>query len=314
MSRLMQNRRVASLVLAILMVLSCFMFFKPVTVSASNESDIGVSTSTAYTNLMKEVMKGKYQSVYGDKRSYDFTGSSYKSSEGGYWTYTELFDSEAATVSHKAFDSGKIDTLKASQKQKFIENVITIANAIAYDSSKLGTGGLGVTSDTVNILLEKVQNECGMGSEVLAAVLNDTQPDYTTASRIWKPFSGPVSTAIGVLAIAMMSLLGLTMALDIAYVVIPAFQMLLDGDSEGGQQSGATKGLSRIVSKAARDAVKETQGGGQGGSDTKSQIGTYFKKRWKELIVIGFCLLYLIQGQIWSLISWIINLVSGVLD
>lgn len=306
MSRLMQNRRVASSVLAILMVLSCFMFFKPVTVSA------GTSSTQAYANLVGEIKDGKYTCL-ATSRTLDYSGSTYKTSEGGYWTFTELWGDNAATISQQAFKSERVDDLKASQKQKYIENVITLANAVAYDCNK-GKSTKGVDSDTVNVLLEKIQNECGMGSEVLAAVLNDTQPDYTSASRIWEPFSGPVSTAIGVLAIAMMSLLGLTMALDIAYVVIPAFQMLLDGDSEGGQQSGATKGLSRIVSKAARDAVKETQGGGQGGSDTKSQIGTYFKKRWKELVVIGFCLLYLIQGQIWSLISWIINLVSGVLD
>ena len=303
MSRLMQNRRIASLVLAILMVLSCFMFFKPVTVSA------GKSSTEAYQNLIQQIQDGIYDTA--DEKQYNFEGSTYKTRDGGYYTYSELFKSDAASVSSDAFESTKIDQLKASQKQKFIENVITLANAVAYDCDK-GKKSLGVNSDTVNILLEKVQNECGMGSEVLAAVLQDTQPDYTSASKIWKPFSGPVSTMIGVLAIAMMSLLGLTMALDIAYVVIPAFQMLLNGDSEGGQQSNTTKGLSKIVSKAARDAVKEE--GNSNNSDSKSQIGTYFKKRWKELIVVGFCLLYLIQGQIWSLISWLINLVSGILD
>lgn len=305
MSRLMQNKKIACIVLAIFMILSCFML-KPVTVSAT-----GVSATDAYANLIAEIKDGSHTCLATSK-VYDFSGSTYKTSDGGYWTYTELWGDNATSISQDAFKSERIDDLKASQKQKFIENVIKLANAVAYDCNKGKLVGKGVDSDTVNVLLEKVQNECGMGSEVLAAVLNDTQPDYTSASRIWQPFSGPVSTAIGLLAIVIMSLLGLTMALDIAYVVIPAVQMLLNGDTEGGKQSGATKGLSNLVSKAARDAVKEE--GNSGGSDTKSQIGTYFKKRWKELVVIGFCLLYLVQGQIWSLIAWIINLVSGVLD
>lgn len=300
------NKRIVSFMLTMVMVLSCFMMFNPTLVKAE------VSATAAYAELIGSIQGGSYTSLSTQKGDISFEGSTYKTEDGGYWTYTELWGEDAANISSQAFMSERIDELKQSQKQKFIENVITLANAVAYDCSK-GTNLGGVTSETVNVLLEKVQNECGMGSEVLAAVLNDTQPDYTSASKIWKPFSGPISTAIGVLAIAMMALLGLTMALDCAYVVIPAFQMVLDGGEGGESQGNKGGGLGGLVSKAAKDAVKENNNSG-GNSDSKSQIGTYFKKRWKELIVIGFCLLYLIQGQIWGLISWLINLVSGILD
>lgn len=307
------KRRVACMLLALAMVLSCFAVFSPVNVFAETDAD----TNQPFQKLMAAVVSGKLSAAEG---GLDFTMSTYKKSDGGYYTWTEMFDNSVwgtttgGSMGDKIFDEDKIDSLKQSQKQKFIENVIAIANAKCYYSEKKGAGNSDrITSDTVNILLEKIQNECGMGSEVLAAVLNDTQPDYVSAGKIWQPFSGPVSTLIGVLAIAMMSLLGVTMALDIFYVCVPAFQMVLDGDTEAGQQSSTSQGLSKIVSKAARDAVKETQGG-SGNADTKSQIGTYFKKRWKELFVVGFCLLYLVQGQIWSLVSWLVNLVSGVLD
>lgn len=310
------KRRVACMLLALTMVLSCFAVFSPVNVFAE---DNGPQASDSFKELMATVYSGKLSAAEG---GLDFTMATYKRKEGDFYIWTDLFNDTwmrdtngavTASASATLFNSNKIDELKQSQKQKFIENVIALANAKCYYEENKGMAGNGITSDTVNMLLEKIQNECGMGSEVLAAVLNDTQPDYVSAGKIWQPFSGPVSTLIGVLAIAMMSLLGVTMALDIFYVCVPAFQMVLDGDTEAGQQSSTSQGLSKIVSKAARDAVKETQGG-SGNADTKSQIGTYFKKRWKELFVVGFCLLYLVQGQIWSLVSWIVNLVSGVLD
>lgn len=302
-----QNKRITSLFLVLFTALTLIF-------SVSSNVYAAISSDDAYANLYDTVKDGTYHYVVTD-RTITYDDTTYKQQGGGFFTWKELFSGDSSP-SANAFDNNKIGSLKASAKQKFVENVITIANYMASDTAHGNDAGQSVTADTVNVLLEKIQNECGMGSEVLAAVLNNTQPDYTSASRIWEPFSGPVSTAIGLLAIAMMSLLGLSMALDIAYVVIPAFQLFLDGGdggSQGGQ--GGAKGLSKLISKAARDSVNENaQSNGGSGGDSKSQVGTYMSKRWKELVMIGFCLLYLVQGQIWGLISWLINLVSGVLD
>ena len=148
----------------------------------------------------------------------------------------------------------------------------------------------------------------------MAALMSDTKPDYASANRIYQPFSGLVGTALGLISILIMSLLAVTMALDIAYIVIPSFQLLLDGGDDAG--GGQAKGMSRIISQEARSAVKSVSdggGGGQSGSGNKMAIGQYFKMRWKALIVLGICLLYLVQGQIYSFVAWVIDLVSGFL-
>jgi hypothetical protein len=106
------------------------------------------------------------------------------------------------------------------------------------------------------------------------------------------------------------------MALDIAFITIPAFQLALGADGSGQGGSDNSNKMNRIISSEARKAV-EAQGGGQGGGgqsgDDKQALGIYFKKRWKGLVLLGICLLYLVQGQIYALVAWIINLMSGFL-
>ena len=155
-----------------------------------------------------------------------------------------------------------------------------------------------------------------MGSQLLASLLSETKPDYAKANQIYKPFSGPIRVILGVISILIMALLGVTMALDLAYIVIPAFQLMMSGEGGDGNGQGA-QGISKIISVEARNAVQAAEGGGgaggQNGSGNKMAVGLYFKARWKGLLVLGICLLYLVQGQIYSLVAMIIDLVSGFL-
>lgn len=89
--------------------------------------------------------------------------------------------------------------------------------------------------------------------------------------------------------------------------------MALGGEDEGGNKKG---GLSGVISKEAKAACKAADGGagGQGGDGSyKAAVGIYFKYRWKGLVLLGICLLYLVQGQIYSFVGWIIDLFSGFL-
>lgn len=264
---------------------------------------------------------GKYTCV-ATNRTYDFSGTTYKRQGGGYYTWAELFNSSWNGGYTNIFNTNNVEGLNASAKQKFVERCLTIANAMVYDTESGNTSRTyGVSTDTVNEFMNIISEDLGMGSTLLAAVLKDTKANFSSGSKIWQPFSGPISTAIGVLAIAMMSLLGLSTALDLAYVCIPPMQLFFGG-AEGGNGAGGNSNnsgvLSHFISKAAKRAVSDNSGAGgaNGGGDgsAKSGASIYFKYRWKELLVIGFCLLYLVQGEIWSLISWLINLVSGFLN
>ena len=306
------------IVLVLLSVLVIFMSLNSFTVFARGQS------GAAYNNLIQTLIGGSYTSSK-TGTVYDFSANNYKMSDGGYAVWYTIWSQDATVTSNtgsgsNALLSSTYDNLTAGAKQDFLEDVFTLANAMADDTAykaKNGmvTGDEEVTDETVNDFLTAMQNESGMGSTLLASILQNTKPDYVSANRIYEPFSGVVGTVLGILSILIVALLGVSMALDIFYITIPAVQLALgDGDGDKDQHNN---GIGKIISIEARHAVKEQvdSGGsnGQSGSGNKMAIGLYFKARWKGLVILGICLLYLVQGQIYSAIAWIINLLSGFL-
>lgn len=311
----------SKIVLVLLSVLVFIMSILPTQVFADRGQ-----TGAAYNELISTLIQGSYTS---SKTStvYDFSQNNYKVKDGGYAIWYTLWNQNATSTANTGSGGNSLltpayESLTAGAKQDFLEDVFTLANAMADDTaykSKNGmvTGDSEVTDDTVNDFLQNMQSISGMGSTLLASILQNTKPNYVTANRIYEPFSGPIGTILGLLSILIMALLGVTMALDIAYITIPAFQLALDGSDGSGKDGDSTKGIAKIISTEARNAVKaQVDGGGAGGqegSGNKMAIGIYFKARWKGLVLLGICLLYLVQGQIYSFVAWVINLLSGFL-
>lgn len=274
------------------------------------------AAESSYYMLKTNCRQGKQPTAeYGDVNN-PINEKKYKRSGGDYYLYTDITgSSDPNNQTSDIISEYKYNQLTAGAKQDFLKDFIQIAyNYEDYYSKNEPGNNQVVTGETVSDLLEELQQVSGAGSQIMAALMSDTKPDYASANRIYQPFSGLVGTALGLISILIMSLLAVTMALDIAYIVIPSFQLLLDGGDDAG--GGQAKGMSRIISQEARSAVKSVSdggGGGQSGSGNKMAIGQYFKMRWKALIVLGICLLYLVQGQIYSFVAWVIDLVSGFL-
>lgn len=290
-------------VLAIMLTAIMFVFlFATMTVSAAQ---------TPMQKLRTQICTGQYMCIT-TQTQLDFTTKQYQIEGGGTCLYTDVV--AVATNGNEPVFTGKFENLKRGSKQDILEDVFKIANAMATDTAHgYIVGEDAPTDDTVNSFLELVQNESGMGSQMLAMLLQNTKPDYVTANRIYEPFSGVVGTALGILAILIMAFLALTMALDLAYIAIPAFQLACGGAEGGtGQNGGKSSGLGGFISKEAKSAVQGSDGG-QGSGDKKSAIGQYFKHRVGMLVMLGICLLYLVQGQIFAGIGAIIDLLSGFL-
>lgn len=268
------------------------------------------------------VRTGEYQYIRGGK-TFEFANNRYKSKGGGYVLYVDLFDSSSSTQAHYTsngngdlFYADKFDKLNPGAKQDFLSDVFTIVNAVVADTDAgYQSGPNAPTSDTAQDFMHIVQEQSSMGSSLLATLMQNTKPDYATANRIYEPFSGTVGTILGVVSVLVMALLGVTMALDIAYITIPAVQLAVNGGNTSGNGENS-KGIGGIISQEAKKAVQAIDGGsgGQGGSgEYKAAVGIYFKYRWKGLVLLGICLLYLVQGQIYSFVGWFIDLFSGFL-
>ena len=253
------------------------------------------SGSESYTSLTAEV-DGKMSS------------KKYQTETGGYLTGKVLVKDGMVT--------DKFATLTSKDKQLCLTDMVTIVDAkITKDKAKASGSANTVSEDTKNDWLTQLQTCDGVGSKLMTTILADTKPDYVTANRIWKPFSGPVGTIMGLGAIVIMAFLGLTMVADICYMTIPMFRGFLEG--EGGDNA-ASKNKSKIISFEAMNAVAQAEnaGGGTGsqtGGTGKLALGIYLKRRIVMLIVLGVCLLYLVQGQIFTLVGWILDLLSGFL-
>lgn len=294
---------IALFLMSVMLLLSCFTAF------AGDDRN-------AYQEMIKAVKSGEYNANTG--KAYDTKENKYKTTGGGYLLYSEIVDTtgDANTI----VNSVKFETLTQSGKKQFLTDMITVANAMAYDT-ETGTDTLhGVTTETVNDMMLNLQNLPGAGSQLLAALLSQTRPDFATANKIYTPFAGPVGTALGLISILIMAALGLTMALDLAYIVIPVFQMACGG-SEGGGAGGPGGGgkknsLGGFISSEAKAAVKAAEGGGggqAGSGEYKAAVGIYLKHRWIGLSILGLCLLYLVQGQIYNFVAWFVDLFSGFL-
>ena len=199
-------------------------------------------------------------------------------------------------------DEGKFNSLTSAAQSQFVSD-------IAKYSYECVDKNDNVTNDTVEDWWRDLQAAEGVGSKFLNVVLENTKPDFVSANRIYKPFSGLVGTVMGIIAVVGMGLLGIVLVADIFYIVIPPVRLLV-GDENGGGKDGKIA-VSKIFSNDAIYAIKVAESEGDGGGSKKQALGVYLGRRVPMLILLGICLLYLVSGHIYTLVGMILDLVSG---
>lgn len=297
------KKRTFKSVFITLLTLVC-MFVLPV-MSASAD---GTSTADAQTRLENAIEAGKSS----DTGGVDVSKHSYALQGGGTITYGDVVGNPSNNP-NAGFKNGYVNSnftkLTSKAQEELLTDMNSVADAVVEDT---GNSNLIVSEQTKTTWLTTLQQCNGVGTQLMNTILQNTKPDYATANRIYEPFSGIVGTCLALGAILIMAFLGITMVLDLSYIGIPAFRMMVGGDDKGGKD-GKPKFISWEAVSAVTQAEGGNGGGGQDGSGNKVAVGIYFKKRVIMLIVLGVCLLYLISGQIYTLVSWILDLVSGFL-
>lgn len=196
-----------------------------------------------------------------------------------------------------------------SRQQLVTDMVQTTTDEVAKTEKKQEQGETvgpsAITAQTQQNWIQEIQAHPGVGTRMLTDILQTVKPDYNSARYIFEPFAGPLNTLIALGVIVLMTLLTLTFVIDLSYIHIPFFQGMVDGGGNGGGGEGGFS-VSSIVSKEAKDAVQNDNG--------KSPAGAYFKKRAFGVIVLGFCILFFAQGQIFVIVGWILDIVSGILN
>lgn len=244
----------------------------------------GVSTESAKVSLTN--------SVYSK-----MSNTTYELEGGGYISGKELFTGSAG----KGYDlnESKFSTLSSDAQSEAVSDIAKFSN------EKVGENG--VTEQTVQNWWKQLQSKNGVGTKFLNTILANTKPDFVTANAIYKPFSGPIGTVMGLIAIAMMGFLGIVIVSDIAYITLPPVRLFVSDDEKGNKLV-----KSKIFSHDALYAVQQAESESDNGSP-KHALGIYLKRRIVMLIILGICLMYLVQGQLYVFVGWVLDLVSGFL-
>lgn len=251
-------------------------------------------TSTVLAVSEEQAMNNLTTYVYGKMSTQEYTLE-----KGGSIKGSDLF--EGSPTDGYDLIEGQFTSLSSKAQTQVVSDIATYSNE-AVDSDK----AKGVEESTVQTWWKQLQTKEGVGSKFMGEILKNTKPDFVTANQIYEPFSGPISIGIGVVAVLMMGFLGFVMVADIAYITLPPLRLFVD--------DGNGKAKSKIFSNDAIYAVQvaEEQDGGSNGNK-KQALSIYFKRRIVMLILLGICLLYLVQGQLYTLVGYILDIVSGFL-
>lgn len=139
-------------------------------------------------------------------------------------------------------------------------------------------------------------------SSFVRQLSDDVNADFGEAYMMFKPFSGVIGIILGVLTLGTFIALALHISLDICYITIPGIQLALYNE-----KTNKAKFISIEAQKAVEFAANSE------GSNYVNPLSFYFKHKTKQFIAIGICILYLVSGQIYTLIANIIDAFRGII-
>lgn len=233
------------------------------------------------------------------------TNKEYAVDGGGYLKGEDLFmSSPISGIPAYDLDEDQFSKLTSSAQTQVVQDIAQYSqNAV---SDKTDTTVTGVSESTVQNWWRQLQTKQGVGSKFMNQILQNTKPDFVTANQIYQPFSGVVGTVLGLIAVLLMAFLGIVMVSDIAYITLPPVRMFVSDDEKG--RFSKSKLFSHDALYAVKCAEEQSDGGSGNG---KQALGIYFKRRVVMLILLGICLMYLVQGQLYTLVGYVLDLVSG---
>ena len=240
----------------------------------------------------------------------DLAGNTYKLSGGGTVNGSDIIKPEG-TINQAIYEQ-----LTSSAQSQFANDLMAKTDSYteptAQDYSPSLAKSAGVSSETKQNWFKELRSNSGLGSKLLTSTLSrGVYADLDGGARWFAPFSGPLSTALGFLAILILAGTTISAVIDLAYITIPAFQVLSDAVANGGGNGnggggGLRQASAKLVSTAARKAVEAEENG-------QNAVWVYFKKAAGKYLAVGFTLCFLAYNLLWSLVGTAMDLVTGSL-
>ena len=184
------------------------------------------------------------------------------------------------------FSNAEYSKLDSDEKHTFMGKVLSCVK-----SSSLGP-------QQKNKVYNFIVSQDSATTAAMKYLKSDTSADFVSAQGWFRPFSSPISTVMGFLCIVIFVFLALSMVFDIAYLILPGFQLLV----EHGEPNKKPFGVSNEAWKTNREIANA--------NNTENVMSVYMKKRVPVILLIAICLGYLISGKIYDLVVYFIDAFS----
>lgn len=138
-------------------------------------------------------------------------------------------------------------------------------------------------------------------SNLVKQLSDDVSADFVGAYSWFRPIARFISVVLGFFTLLVFALLAITICIDLAFLSIPFVNMFLSSKGKDGRPL--------FVSIEADKAYKEAL---SANNESKiNMLGSYFSMKSKMLVAMSICILYLVRGQIFSLVGSFMDLFMG---
>lgn len=166
-----------------------------------------------------------------------------------------------------------------------------------------------ISADTQQDIMNQIQeSDSDVASFMLPLIFDNTKADLFTAYKWLYPFLQALRVVFGIGSVVIILLLISSTIIDLAYIGLPTWREHTE-EKQASQGKGSKKPFG--VSYEALSTVLEVE----------KELGVYrnayimyAKRRATTYIVLAIAVLYLIAGELSGLISWVLQLASGIVE
>ena len=151
-----------------------------------------------------------------------------------------------------------------------------------------------LTAKDKNKLYNWLEERDGALVTTLSYLKEETATDIGKAGFLLKPFTGVVGTILGVITLLVFAFTSVTIVIDVFYIAVPAVSILL------GPKGDRTRPI--LASLDAENALKRAEDG------QKDAMAFYMGRKIPQFLIMAICILYLLSGTFYTVIS---NLISS---
>lgn len=176
------------------------------------------------------------------------------------------------------FDNSLYKSMYVGDRKEFIKHVLN-----SIKDSNLSPKGK-------NKLYNFITSQDSDSAKILRNLESDVTADIASGKEWYEPFNGPVTTIFGLVALGVFIGMGLSIVLDISYLVLPMVRSMVDSNPEGR--------IPRLVSPQAYFTAQDVDTMGRG-----SYMWDYFRRRSWSVALVLIALGYLNSGLIFEVIG-----------